>query len=150
MNLLDSGFRRNDGKSEFLTFFEIIKIDEFVKSRHPVEKRGPGSAQVTEYPGFSDKSENDGKWRFPTSNEVVEFVAHRMPLAGISQLFTNSSILMISKKVRNSLFPSFRRKPESSKFNYFWMPPYQVRGRLIKSGMTVLGLFTRPSILADF
>ena len=33
---------------------------------------------------------------------------------------------MNSQKVENSFLSSFRRKPESSKFNYFWMPD-QVR-----------------------
>ncbi|MBN2123607.1 MAG: hypothetical protein JW821_04905, partial [Deltaproteobacteria bacterium] len=31
--------------------------------------------------------------------------------------------------------------PGSSKFNRFWMPPYQVRGRLIKSGMTIWAFY---------
>jgi hypothetical protein len=53
--------------------------------------------------------------------------------------------MMNSQKVKFSAFPSFRRKPESSNINMFWMPPYQVRGRLIKSGMTVGGLFARPA-----
>jgi hypothetical protein len=53
--------------------------------------------------------------------------------------------MMNSQKVKFSAFPSFRRKPESSNINMFWMPPYQVRGRLIKSGMTVGGLFASPS-----
>jgi len=30
---LDSGFRRNDGNSHFLTFYEFIKIEDLVKSR---------------------------------------------------------------------------------------------------------------------
>jgi len=34
--------------------------------------------------------------------------------------------MTVSQKVGNSLLLSFRRKPESSKFNYFWMPD-QVR-----------------------
>jgi len=50
-------------------------------------------------------------------------------------------------KVRKHHFLSFRRKPESSNFIIFWMPPYQVRGRLIKSGMTILGLFTSAPII---
>ena len=29
---------------------------------------------------------------------------------------------MVSQKVNFSAFPSFRRKPESSEFNMFWMP----------------------------
>ena len=33
---------------------------------------------------------------------------------------------MVSQKVTFSVFLSFRRKPESSKFNMFWMPD-QVR-----------------------
>jgi len=37
----------------------------------------------------------------------------------------------------------------SSKFNAFWMPPYQVRGRLIKSGMTISRLFTSLSNITD-
>ena len=32
--------------------------------------------------------------------------------------------------------PSFRRRPESSLFKFLWVPPYRVRGRLLKSGMT--------------
>ncbi len=31
---------------------------------------------------------------------------------------------------------SFRRKPESRVFEGLWMPPYHVRGRLLRSGMT--------------
>jgi len=30
--------------------------------------------------------------------------------------------LMVSEKVGKCSFPSFRRKPESSNFNAFWMP----------------------------
>ncbi|RLB17794.1 MAG: hypothetical protein DRG82_05555 [Deltaproteobacteria bacterium] len=30
--------------------------------------------------------------------------------------------LMGSRKVQNSLFPSFRRKPKSCNFNKVWMP----------------------------
>jgi len=37
---------------------------------------------------------NDGKEPFWTSNEVVEFVAHRVPQGGINQLFTSSSTLV--------------------------------------------------------
>jgi hypothetical protein len=38
---------------------------------------------------------------------------------------------------------------ESSKFNNFWIPPYQVRGRLIGPGITVSGLFTTPSTIRN-
>jgi hypothetical protein len=31
--ILDSGFRRNDGKTVFLTFYEGINIDGLVKSQ---------------------------------------------------------------------------------------------------------------------
>jgi len=54
---------------------------------------------------------------------------------------------MVSRKVRNPKLASFRRMLESSHFNSYWMPPDQVRGRLIKSGMTSLGLFARLSHL---
>ena len=32
LNLLDSGFRRNDGKENFSTFYEFIKFGAIVKS----------------------------------------------------------------------------------------------------------------------
>jgi hypothetical protein len=38
---LDSGFRRNDGKGQFLTFYERVKLDALVKSRvHPSIPQG--------------------------------------------------------------------------------------------------------------
>jgi len=39
--ILDSGFRRNDGKTDFRTFYETINIDNLVKSlesRHCEER----------------------------------------------------------------------------------------------------------------
>jgi len=42
LKALDSRLRGNDKKERFSTFYEFISFDEFVKSRHPVEKRGPG------------------------------------------------------------------------------------------------------------
>jgi len=50
LKILDSGFRRNDGKGYFQTFYEIINNDEFVKSRlgrHPGESRGPELLELT-------------------------------------------------------------------------------------------------------
>jgi len=41
---LDSGFRRNDGKWRFGTFYETIILDPFAECherRHPGESRGP-------------------------------------------------------------------------------------------------------------
>ena len=41
LKTLDSGFRRNDGKRFFSTFYEFIKIDGFVKSPvHPSIPQG--------------------------------------------------------------------------------------------------------------
>jgi hypothetical protein len=42
---------------------------------------------------------------------------------------------------------SFRRKPESSKFNMFWMPDQACPQLDWGSGMTIRGLFTNPSNL---
>ncbi len=42
--------------------------------------------------------------------------------------------------------PGFHRdklQPESSSFKTFWMPPYQVRGRLLRSGMTEKAVYGR-------
>jgi hypothetical protein len=43
---------------------------------------------------------------------------------------------------------SFRRKPESSLFKTFWMPPYQIRGKLLKSGMTDKDIYGQTLINA--
>jgi hypothetical protein len=43
-----SGFRRNDGEGGCWTFYEFIKIDGLVKSRHSGESRSPDDLQLLE------------------------------------------------------------------------------------------------------
>jgi hypothetical protein len=50
LNTLDSGFRRNDGKTGFMTSYGTVKIDDPAKNppiRHPGESRGPELLDVT-------------------------------------------------------------------------------------------------------
>jgi len=56
---LDSGFRRNDGKQHFTTFYEIINVDGVVKSPVFVIARSSANAGRRSNPVFSRTYKNE-------------------------------------------------------------------------------------------
>jgi hypothetical protein len=52
LDLLDSGFRRNDGKWQFPTFYEFIKFDGLVKSPKTVMPDLIRHPEVIGFTGF--------------------------------------------------------------------------------------------------
>jgi hypothetical protein len=70
--ILDFGLRILDSKKAIsVRLIFSVKIDDFVKSRHPVEKRGPG---VCNFLGTLDSGfrRNDEKNAFSTFYETIK------------------------------------------------------------------------------
>jgi len=83
LKILDSGFRRNDEKGYFQTFYAIINLDEFVKSPVPVIARSSVLAGRRSNLVFSGTYKNE-----------IASVALAMTL---SRLFTKPSTLESSR-----------------------------------------------------